>query len=95
MGNETKFTPGSLTHGVDSEAGHACFEVYHSGTRQSTAARINNRADAILYAAAPELFEACKAVLERANGKLYDTDQVTGETFDTLLRAAIAKAEGK
>ncbi len=40
------------------------------------------------------LVEACRAVLERSGGRLYDTDQQTGETFDTILRAAIAKAEG-
>jgi hypothetical protein len=50
-------------------------------------------ANARLIAASPDLLAACKAVLERANGKLYDTDQVTGETFDAALRAAIAKAE--
>ena len=48
-----------------------------------------------VMAAAPDMLAALQAIIERSSGRLYDTDQVTGETFDALARAAIAKAEGK
>lgn len=52
------------------------------------------QANARLIAAAPDLLEACIAVMNRSAGRLFDTDQKTGYPFDVLLRAAIAKAEG-
>ncbi len=32
-----------------------------------------------------------KAIQERSGGRLYDTDQVTGQTFDALLGKTITK----
>ena len=51
-------------------------------------------ANARLIAAAPGLLAACKAVVDRSGGRLYNTDQVTGSIFADLLSAAIARAEG-
>ena len=52
------------------------------------------RPNANLIAAAPDLLAACKAVVDRSGGRLYNTDQVTGSIFADLLSAAIARAEG-
>lgn len=50
-------------------------------------------ANARIIAAAPRMLEALKA-LSRCEGRYYDTDQVTGETFERMVDAAIAEAEG-
>ena len=46
--------------------------------------------DARLFRAAPALYEALRTIIERSGGRLYDTDQETGETFYELARAALA-----
>jgi hypothetical protein len=51
-------------------------------------------ADASLIASAPVLRDVLRAILERSHGRLYDTDQETGETFDRMARAALDLAEG-
>lgn len=51
-------------------------------------------ANAQLIAAAPALLAALAAIVERSGGRLYDTDQDTGETFDAMARAALAQAKG-
>ncbi len=51
-------------------------------------------ANARLIAAAPELLAALRAIVDRSSGRLYDTDQETGQTFDEIALAAIAKAGG-
>lgn len=50
-------------------------------------------ANARVIAAAPTMLAALKA-LSRCEGRYYDTDQVTGETFERMVDAAIAAAEG-
>lgn len=51
-------------------------------------------ANARLIAAAPDLLAALKAIVERSGGKLYNTDQITAETFYDLACAAILRATG-
>jgi len=53
----------------------------------------NQEANARLVREAPELFAALKVAL-RAPG-IHTTDQETGETFSSVIEAAIAKAEGR
>lgn len=50
------------------------------------------KANARLIAAAPELLEALHAMLDCPG--IDDTNQEIGETFRTIVNAAIAKAEG-
>jgi hypothetical protein len=52
-------------------------------------------ADQRLTAAAPDLLATLKAIVARCDGRFFDTDQVTGETFYYLATSAIAKAEGR
>lgn len=52
---------------------------------------INAMANAKLIAAAPDMAKALQAVLERCPG-IFGTDQESGETFDSIIRAALAKA---
>lgn len=49
------------------------------------------REDQVIHSIKPLLL-ALQIILDRSEGNLYHTDQVTGETFDTIARAAIAKA---
>lgn len=69
-----------------------------TGSGQRVLAVLNDNfphiADARLIAAAPDLLAALQAILSRSQGKLYTTDPLTGETFDDIARAAIAKATG-
>jgi hypothetical protein len=50
----------------------------NTATRQSTLEAQNRRMRAALI-----------AILTRSNGKLFDTDQETGKTFDEIAREAI------
>lgn len=77
------------------------YNIMHPADSLAIGAAVTNlrqaaevRANALLLAAAPDMLEVLRAIIERSGGRLYDTDQVTGETFDALARAAIAKAEG-
>jgi hypothetical protein len=53
----------------------------------------NSEADAALIAAAPDLLEACKALLDCPDTNLDELDPITVAAIDTAI-AAIAKAEG-
>lgn len=50
-------------------------------------------ANAYLMAGAPDMRAALIAIIERSSGRLYDTDQETGETFVNLALNAIAKTK--
>lgn len=57
--------------------------------------RISNRQNVtieVLKADKAELVATLQIILDRSEGRLYNTDQVTGETFDAIARAAIAQA---
>lgn len=53
----------------------------------------NQKANAQLVTAAPDLLAALKTAL-RAPG-IHTTDQETGETFSSVIEAAIQKADGR
>lgn len=53
------------------------------------------KANARLIAAAPELLEACRAVLESEESTLGDGGSVIGDQYRSLIQAAIDKAEGR
>lgn len=85
MTNTARYTPGPWKWSVDegqywieTETEHVC-------------GLVSSEANAKLIAAAPQMAEALIAILNRSNGKLYCTDQETGETFDNLARAALKK----
>lgn len=44
--------------------------------------------------AADAMYAALSVIMKRSAGKLYDTDQVTGDTFDSIALAALAMADG-
>lgn len=48
-----------------------------------------------LYSNSYQLLKALEAIVERSEGKLYNTDQITGKTFVDLALNAIAKSKGK
>lgn len=62
--------------------------IYEEGTGKTVAVSYDPK-DADLIAAAPDLLEACEAVLERG-----DFDKSLRAEERSLLRAAIAKARG-
>lgn len=76
-------TPGPRT--VDRDDGENG-EIYYAvhGAGYDFVANFDNRADAVLDAAAPDLLAALKAVVKVADRQTYEFD---------LARAAIAKAE--
>ena len=90
------YTPGpwTLTRSADRFVAYANASSWRKFaevvTRNPSIAREESEANARLIAASPRMFEAIAAVLERSGGRLYETDQRTGETFDALLREAIA-----
>lgn len=85
---DSKFTPGPWEVGDDGISTPYAGDRIHVETGENC-----READARLIAAAPDLYTVCKAVLERSGGRLYDTDQETGETFDTLIRNALARVD--
>lgn len=66
------------------------FDVAYSSGNSNAESESNAR----LIAAAPEMLDVLKALVDRCN-HLGSTDQVTGEVFYDMVRAAIAKAEGR
>lgn len=94
--NESKHTPGPWFH-YDDRSSTERHEIVAMG---KTVARVyctngceaEDKANARLIAAAPDLLEACEAMLEEM--QVWETEQ--GEhPAATLARAAIAKAKGE
>lgn len=86
--SETKHKPGPWRASVESsdDFGH-CLNVRSASSRIASVVS-NKDADARLIAAAPDLLEALKAIASGlTNGQIE-----RGETFQSIARAAIAKA---
>ena len=77
----------SEVHISKCNCGHPSCNQYTLSTQRSGVFSLE---DATLYAAAPDLLEACEAFIDRFDhGARADTDYVAG-----LMRSAIAKATG-
>jgi hypothetical protein len=68
--------------------GEAYADIRHSREQSHAEALANAR----LFAAAPALVEALRAVRERCPG-IHHTDQATGETFADTIDALLEKAQ--
>ena len=62
--------------------------------KPSIATYIDNEADARLFAAAPAMYEALKAILDSENSTLGDGGSILGSDYRSLLQAVLAQAEG-
>lgn len=87
-----KYTPGPWVVEEDgwisSEDGDPICMIQEGGFNDLLTMFANDRANAGLIAAAPDLLEACKAMLEYAN-------VFTDSDAHRMTAAAIAKAEGR
>lgn len=99
--SEAKHTPGPWVAYVDQPHPHSELDtdcVYSLSAKRKPVARMTgncsySREDARLIAAAPDLLEKAKALVERWDTPLWKDAEHTGKFIDDL-RAAIAKAEG-
>jgi len=104
-GERTQHTPGPWNNGAfEDRVGHRIFadsgEVgnFVAARHCERAVNTNGYADARLVAAAPELLEACKALLSdwrAVNPNESVPDEINVDEHWEAISTAIAKAEGK
>lgn len=90
--SEPKHTPGPLR-----VSNYKQWNIYRGGKSDMPVAlgHAEKHADAVLWAAAPELLAACKAALGIGNVLVGTSDEAGRQRCMKILKAAIAKAKGQ